>query len=105
MSNREAFLARVRQSAEQGRQHCIHSRPISEEVGYVGAGGDLVERFALEVIAVGGEAFVVSDLAATGEQLRRLLVECQAQSAICWRHELLERVGLSDLLAAANVKA
>jgi len=103
MNNREAFLARVRQAAEQGRPYRVELRPVPEGIGYVGADGDLVERFAAEVNAVGGEAFVVADLAAAGQQLYQLLAEAGAKSAVSWQHELLNRLGLAELLAAPGV--
>ena len=53
MSDRNAFLTRVRQAAAQGRQYRVQSRSIPDEIGYLGAGDDLVERFATEVNAVG----------------------------------------------------
>src|SRR5262249_26238800 len=71
----------------------------------LGAGGDLCERLAAEVNAVGGQAFVVADLAAARERLRLLLQEAAAESAGCWQHELLDRLGLADLLAASNAAA
>jgi len=104
MSNRDGFLARVRQAAEQGRQYRVHVQAGPANVGYVGAGGDLCARLAEEVNAVGGQAFVVSDLKAAGEQLQSLLAEEDAASAVCWRHELLDRLGLGNLLAAAGVE-
>ena len=104
MSNREAFLSRVRQAAQQGRQYRVHLRPVPEEVGYLGASGNLCERFAVEVNAVGGEAFVVSDDKAAAAQLQALLAEAGAQSAVCWRHEVLQRLRLAELLAGAGVK-
>ena len=61
---RDVFLANVRQAAAQGRQYRVHLKPVPEEIGYLGAEGDLCERLALEVRAVGGEAYVVADLAA-----------------------------------------
>src|SRR5690349_1177114 len=103
MTNRETFLATVRQAAEQGRQYRVHLRPVPDEVGYLGAEGDLCERFAAEVNAVGGEAFVVADLEAAGRQLHTLLAEAGARSAVCWKHDVLERLRLPELLAAPGV--
>jgi L-lactate dehydrogenase complex protein LldG len=103
MSSREAFLARVRQAAEQGRPYRVPLRPVPDGIGYVGAEGDLCERFAAEVDAVGGEAFVVADLTAAAHQLHQLLDEAGAKSAICWQHELLDWLGLAELLAAPDV--
>jgi len=104
MSSRDAFLARVRQAAEQGRQYRVHVQDVPDEIGYVGAGGDVCARLAEEVNAVGGQAFVVSDLKAAGEQLQKLLAEEDVASAVCWRHELLDRLGLGSLLSAAGVE-
>ena len=78
-------------------------RPVPAGTGYVGAGGDLVVRFAEEVNAVGGVAFVVADLKAAGEQLHQLLAEAGAKSAACWQHDVLGRLGLAELLAAPGV--
>jgi len=105
MPSREAFLARVREAAERGRQYRIHSPTIADDIGYLGAGDDIIERFALEVTVVGGEAFVVSDLNAAREQLRQLLNQLNARSAVCWQHELLARVALPDLLATDGIQA
>lgn len=104
MSSRDAFLARVQQAAEQGRMYRVHVRPQPEGVGYLGASGDLCARFAEEVNAVGGQAFVVGDLDGARQQLQQLLAEAGAKSAVCWRHELLERMGVDDLLASAGVE-
>jgi L-lactate dehydrogenase complex protein LldG len=96
-------LARVRQATEQGRQYRVHLQPVPDGIGYVGVGGDVCERFVAEVNAVGGQAFIVADLAAAAVQLRQLLAEAGATSAVCWQHELLTRLGMTDLLATAGV--
>jgi len=36
--------------------------------------------------------------------LQALLAEAGARSAVCWQHEVLERLGLTALLAAAGVE-
>jgi L-lactate dehydrogenase complex protein LldG len=104
MSNRSEFLQRVKAATTQGRQYRVHLKPVPDEIGYIGVGGDVCARLAEEVNAVGGLAFVVSDCKAAGEQLQRLLAEEDAATAVCWRHEALERLGLSSLLAAAGVE-
>ena len=103
MSNRDAFLARVKLAAEQGRPYRVHTREVPESIGYLGAEGDLVERFVLEVNAVGGEAVVVADFEAAGREVHRLLAEAGARSAVCWMHEVLDRLGLRELLAVPGV--
>jgi L-lactate dehydrogenase complex protein LldG len=105
MSNRDAFLARVRQAAELGRQYRVHLQPVADEIGYVGAGGDLCQRFAEEVNAVGGQSVIVADVLEACEQLRLLLTEAGAKSASVWQHELLDRLGLTHLLESAGVTA
>jgi L-lactate dehydrogenase complex protein LldG len=104
MAQRDVFLMRVRQAAEQGRQYRVHLKPIPDQIGYIGAGGDPCARLAEEVNAVGGHAFRVGNLQAAGEQLVTLLAEEDVASAVCWRHELLDRLGLSQLLAVASVE-
>ena len=104
MTTREAFLARVKTAALQGRPYRVHLQPIPEGTGYLGVSGDLVERFATEVNAVGGQAFVVPDLAAARTTLSQLLQEAGATTALCWQHDLLTRLGLADLLVAPGVK-
>jgi L-lactate dehydrogenase complex protein LldG len=102
--SRDAFLARVRQAAIMGRAYRVHLKPVPENIGYVGVQEDLVERFAAEVDAVGGQSYIVPDLAAAKVALHRLLEEAGATSALAWEHELLDRLGLAELLAAPGVK-
>lgn len=104
MSHRDSFLARVRQAAEVGRAYRVHLKPVPENIGYVGVKEDLVERFAAEVDAVGGQSYIVPDLAGAKVTLHRLLEEAGATSALAWEHELLDRLGLAELLAAPGVK-
>jgi L-lactate utilization protein LutC len=101
--NREAFLQRVRLAAEQGRAYRVATRTFPDDIGYVGAKGDLCESLAAEVVAVGGEAFLVDGLSGAKEVVLRLCREANAQTALCWQHELLERLGLADLLAQAGI--
>ncbi len=103
MSNRDVFLARVRQAAEQGRQYRVHLKPFDDQIGYLGAGEDLVERFGSEVNAVGGQTFVVPDIQATRRQLSELLADANAKSAVCWQHPLLDRIELAELLSATEI--
>jgi L-lactate dehydrogenase complex protein LldG len=105
MSQRDAFLARVQQAAKQGRQYRVPVSAIPENAGYVGVHGDLCQHFAAEITAVGGLAFLVPDLASATAQLRELLALASAESVICWRHELLDRLGLGDVLTELNMAA
>ena len=101
--SREALLARVRQAAEMGRAYRVHVPPFPENTGYVGVKEDLVERFAAEVDAVGGQSFLVADAAAALACLSRLVEEAGATSALCWQHELLDRIGLAGFLKARGL--
>lgn len=104
MSNREAFLSRIRQAAEQGRQYRVHVQEVPPEIGYVGVGTDLVQRFAEEVTAVGGQTFVVADIEAARTKLGDLVVEARAQSVVCWQHEVLDQVAVREVLAGKQVE-
>jgi L-lactate dehydrogenase complex protein LldG len=101
--SRESFLSRVRQAAQAGRAFRVHLNPVPPEVGYVGAAGDLCDKMAAEVDAVGGKAFRVPDLLAARELLATLLEEAAAKSALCWEHDLLTRLGLVEFLQSRSI--
>ncbi len=101
--SRDAFLARVRQTAEMGRAYRVHLHDVSEDIAYVGVTEDLVERFAAEVDEVGGQSYIVRDAAGVHATLSRLALEAGAASALCWQHELLDAVGLSEFLKARGI--
>jgi L-lactate dehydrogenase complex protein LldG len=101
--SRESFLSRVRQAAQAGRAYRVHLHPVPPEVGYVGAAGDLCDKMAEEVDAVGGKAFRVPDLLAARELLATLLEEATAKSALCWEHDVLARLGLAEFLQARGI--
>jgi L-lactate dehydrogenase complex protein LldG len=101
--SRDSFLARVRQAAEMGRAYRVQLNAVPENVGYVGVKEDLVERFAAEVDEVGGQSYIVSDLAGVHATLSRLVQESGATTALCWKHELLDRIGLRDFLRARGM--
>jgi L-lactate dehydrogenase complex protein LldG len=104
MGNRNEFLGRVKAAAEQGRQYRVHVQDVAADIGYVGVGSDLVQRFAEEVTAVGGQAFVVANVNAARAKLAELVAEAKAASALCWQHELLDSVAIRDLLADKQIK-
>lgn len=104
MGSKDSFLSRVRQAAEQGRQYRVHVQEVPDEIGYVGVGTDLVQRFAEEVTAVGGQALVVADVALARQKLAELLTQAEAQSVVCWQHELLDRAAVRELLADKQVE-
>ena len=102
--DKSAFLDRVRAAAHAGRAYRVATREVPAGTGYVGAVGDLCERFASEVNAVGGQAQIVTDHAAAREALQAILRHYQVRSALVWEeHATLTRLGLVDLLTAEQV--
>src|SRR4051794_40129684 len=100
---REAFIKRVRDAAQQGCAYRVSTRSYPDDIGYVGFSGDACEKLAAEIVAVGGEAYLVDDLLTAREVVLRLCQEAGAKSALCWQHELLDRLGLTELLATAGI--
>lgn len=101
--DRERFLDRVRQAARRGNAHRVHLPELPENVGYVGATGDLCDKFADEVNQVGGMAKVVDDWHAARQQLRAIIDEGHCRSALCWQHPVLDELQLDALLTEASV--
>jgi L-lactate dehydrogenase complex protein LldG len=101
--SRDAFLARVKQAAEQGRAYRIEHQTLPLGVGYVGAVGDLCEHLASEINLVGGVATLVNSLDQAREVLSGYLQEVAAKSALCWQHPLLDRIGLTPFLQERNI--
>jgi L-lactate utilization protein LutC len=102
--NREAFLARVREAAHQGRAHRVHLGEIPADVGYVGAGLDKLDRLASEIIGVGGQAHRARDLSEAGQKLKEIICTHSARSALCWEHPLLDRLRLNELVDSLGVR-
>jgi L-lactate utilization protein LutC len=100
MTTRDAFIERVRRAAEQGRAYRVHVQDTPADIGYIGGGSDLVERFVQEVTAVGGEAYVVGNVLEAQTKLRELLAG--TSRALCWRHPVLDELALADTIAAAG---
>lgn len=100
---REAFLQRVKQAAEQGRAYRVATRELPDNIGYVGVKGDPCEALAAEVVAVGGEAYLVDDLPAAREVVLKLCRKVNAQTTLCWQHEVLEQMGLGEMLAQVGM--
>lgn len=97
--DRESFLSRIRDAARAGLPYRVHQKTVAPDTGYVGAQGDLCERVAEEVTLVGGKAQRVKDVAEARAFVKQLLAEYRVTSAVCWEHDLLDRVGVSELLA------
>lgn len=100
---RDAFLTRVRDAAIAGLAHRVHLNDIPDGAGYVGVNVEKCAALADEIDAVGGSAIVVESPDAARDALATLLSQFQATSALCWRHALLDRLKIRELLADANV--
>ncbi len=102
--NREQFLARVGDAAAAGRAYRVHIDPhLPEHVGYAGGGDDLPAKLAAEITGVGGQAIVVDDLDTARAELVALLEKYQPRQALCWDHPLLDRLGLTQILAERGI--
>ena len=102
---RDAFLARVRDAAKAGLAHRVHLSDVPDDTGYVGVKSDKCAALSAEINAVGGDAIIVENPDTARDSVASLLKQYQAASALCWRHELLERLKIGDLLADAKVSA
>jgi L-lactate dehydrogenase complex protein LldG len=100
---RDAFLARVREAAHQGCAYRVHVDPRAREYGYQGAGNDPIARFVAEINTVGGQAQLVDNDEQALAALRDLLAHYKPRSALCWRHPLLDRLRLGEVLSASNI--
>lgn len=98
--SREAFLQRVREAARAGSAYRVHVAEVGGQVGYCGAGDDLPARLAAEVEAVGGKPRLVDDWPEARSSLEALLDLYSPSPALCWKHPVLEKLGLASLLAA-----
>ncbi len=101
--NRDAFLAKVREAAHQGRAYRVHVDPRVQNYGYQGAGDDPIARFVAEINTVGGQAQRVDNDEQALAALRDLLTHYKPRSALCWQHPLLERLQLGEVLSASNI--
>lgn len=101
---RSLFLDRVRHAAERGKAYRVHLHAVPPDAGYVGGrGDDLCAAMANEVNDVGGYAHLVDNLAGARAKVSSLLQEYGARTVLAWKHDLLARLELEQLLAQANI--
>lgn len=102
--NRDEFLSRTREAALAGRQYRVHAQSdISDDAGRGDVTGDLIDRLATEINAVGGRAHVVDTEAEVRETVSGLVKMNSAKTALVWQHEVLEELGIPDMLRAKGV--
>lgn len=104
--SRESFLARVRQAAAAGRAYRVTIAETPPGTGYAGAASeDLCQAFGAEAAAVGGQVSIVEGIEAARQELGSLLDRESPKSAFCWRHPLLDRLELGELLRQRSIQA
>lgn len=108
MSNRDAFLARVRQALQTGGQS-HHSEGASsgngEVFSLVTAGEDLAARLQRELERVGGSVARVQHVAEAARYVTRLAEEKGAEVVVRWQSDLLDTLEIDAALqgSGANV--
>jgi len=99
MSDRTAFLTRIREAAARGRAHRVHVNPdATHTAAYVGGGDDPVATFLSEWIAVGGRGQRVQGVEGLHSYLSGLLDSFPVKNVIRWQHPLLDRLEIDRLL-------
>lgn len=99
MSDRNAFLTRIREAAARGRAHRVHVNPESTHTAaYVGGGEDPVATFLSEWIAVGGRGERVRGADGARRFLSVFLETYKVASVIRWQHPLLAELEIDRLL-------
>jgi L-lactate utilization protein LutC len=102
---RNAFLTRIREAAAAGRAYQVALNPeATADASYVGGGDDPVGTFLQEWIAVGGNGLRVPSIEQAHEFLKTLVEKHGVKSALCWKHPVLERLGIADVLEQLQVE-
>ena len=105
MADREEFLTTIREAAARGRAHRVSLNPhATAEASYVGGGADPVGTLIAEWTAVGGRGFRVRGVEAAREFVRDFVRDHQTRRVLCWRHEVLERIGIDAVLAERQIE-
>jgi L-lactate utilization protein LutC len=108
MSDRNAFLASVREAAARGRAHRADVNPkATHTAAYVGGGDDPVATFLSEWIAVGGRGERVRGVEGVRRFLSGFLDTCldtgPVANVIRWQHPLLEKLEIDRLLLERRI--
>jgi L-lactate utilization protein LutC len=103
-SEREQFLARVRQAVADGNRAGAPPLPDRAGVGYQGAGPDPLARFCAELTAAGGHAHVVADAAEAVARVLELVRARSVRRALLGAGPVVEALPLADALTAAGIE-
>jgi L-lactate utilization protein LutC len=102
---RDAFLQRVRQAVTEGnRSGSAAGLPTRGDVGYQGAGPDLVARFQATLAAAGGQTHLVPNGGAAVGRVLELVQSMAARRALIGRGPVVDSLRLPERLRAANLE-
>ena len=105
MSQREAFLKRVRQAVIDGnRAGATPPLPERGAVGYQGGGGDPVQHFCDELKAVGGFPHLAPDREAAWQVIREIIEAAAARKIMVGRGGLIDSLELPARLSGADLE-
>jgi L-lactate dehydrogenase complex protein LldG len=103
-SAREFFRQRVRDAVRQGnRARQVSALPERGNVGYQGAGDELVQGFQAACTAAGGQVHPVADPVAATSCILRLVETAQARSVLLCPNGTLAALDLSRHLAQRGI--
>ena len=107
MSSREAFMARVRQALQTGKEP-HHAEAASahngEAVSLVREGEDLAARLQRELEGVGGHVARVRHAAEAAQYVTRLAEEKGAEVVVRWQSDLLDTLEIDDALQGVGTE-
>ena len=107
MSSREAFMARVRQALQTGKEP-HHAEAASahngEAVSLVQEGEDLAARLQRELEGVGGHVARVRHAAEAAQYVTRLAEEKGAEVVVRWQSDLLDTLEIDDALQGVGTE-
>jgi len=100
LADRSTFLERIREATARGRAHRAEVNPhATHTAAYVGGGPDPVESLLTEWRAVGGQGDRVQGRDAARGYLADFIRRHAVQSVLRWKHPLLERLAIDEILA------
>lgn len=104
MSDRQLFLENVRAETARGRSFRAEINPLATHTAaYVGGGADPVASLLTEWQGVGGQGARVSGGDGAREFVRQFALQHGVQSVLCWKHPLLERLGVGALFRQQGI--
>jgi L-lactate utilization protein LutC len=104
VADRRAFLDKIREATARGRAHHVSVNPqATHTAAYVGGGPDPIASLLAEWKGVGGQAARVTGPEAAREFVSAFLKSRGVTSAIRWKHPLLDRLAIDEVLRDAGV--